>query len=95
MDENDQLIRTTAALRRAMARVSFERSCLDMGWEWEAVVSAARDTSGNPNTFGWMMGGAVAVRVHRGGEALGGGEAEERIGHIPSVDWRCRLAGSR
>ena len=32
---DDELIKNTEDVRATMERVSFERSCLDMGWRWE------------------------------------------------------------
>lgn len=35
MSQADPQIQSTAHLRVIVARVSFERSCIDMGWRWE------------------------------------------------------------
>lgn len=48
----DPQILTDEQLRAAMARVSFERSCLDMGWQWEAQYAAWGDDGAES---GWLI----------------------------------------
>ncbi len=55
----DSAISTTEALREAIARVSFERSCLDMGWQWE-IARGEKTEGSDPDmagicTEGWLI----------------------------------------
>lgn len=47
---DDPRITTTTELRAAIGQVSFERSCLDMGWQWEHSVLNERDS-----LPGWLV----------------------------------------
>ena len=52
MGSHDPKIITTIDLQRAMNCVSFERSCLDMGWAWEVTEG---NTAGPSVGDGWLI----------------------------------------
>lgn len=58
---SDTTINSADELRAAMARVSFERSCLDMGWQWEAQEASRCDgtniggSGGAAEYGGWLI----------------------------------------
>jgi hypothetical protein len=60
MHHDDLPILNTTDLRSAMARVSFERSCLDMGWDWEIQWSTRDDRDPDASVAaltvpGWLI----------------------------------------
>lgn len=52
MDIEDPKITTTKQLRETVAQVSFERSCLDMGWEWQIAAVFCDDPA---PSAGWLI----------------------------------------
>jgi hypothetical protein len=59
MDIDDPEITSIERLREAIAQVSFERSCLDMGWQWE-IASGEKTEGTDPCragicTEGWLV----------------------------------------
>lgn len=59
MSAPDHTINDMVDLDLAMLRVSFERSCLDMGWQWEAREASHLDptapTAGETVRAGWLI----------------------------------------
>jgi hypothetical protein len=102
MNHDDSPIMNTTDLRAEMARVSFERSCLDMGWDWEVRWGTRDDRDPDApvsaiSVPGWLIRCSFQ-RPDRDTGKIGRGFGRWwwiEVGTIPSALWKSMFAAAK
>jgi hypothetical protein len=94
----DLPITSTEHLREAIARVSFEKSCLDMGWRWDVdEVLEAQGVTMDDTLVGWCVRCSFQrPDTHTGEVSTGyGREWIVRPGITESAFWKTMFAAAK